>query len=201
LPLQIGAFRNFGGKVIFQNDPFPSLAKIYTRAFSFIANRDSRVELINQHVLQEIPKEAFYQYDGTVILKGNLKSLRQIGTKAFYCAYHSEERSRAVDACTNNTFSVVQLQDLPSLVAISFYAFYDYPGTLEISGSFPALEQIGHGVRRYMHVPTAALFFSFFTAAHGLHLLAAHGYHGFPTITRSLLLRSLCRHFLTQRIP
>ena len=126
------AFRHFAGKVLFINSPFPSLRKIQHMSFSGMTHAQSRVEIINQPVLEMIGVDAFHDTAAAAIVKGNLKSLRYIEDGAFQAG---------VDDCCNQ--SVVDLVDMPSLLFIATSAFFGYRGTLKIAGSLPALETIG----------------------------------------------------------
>jgi hypothetical protein len=48
------AFNDFAGKVLFINNPFPSLRGILPFAFAKMSHAESRVELIDQQVLASI---------------------------------------------------------------------------------------------------------------------------------------------------
>eukprot|EP00729_Bicosta_minor_P000843 gene843-7315_t len=131
------AFSRFGGTLEFMGT-FPLLSRIGASfgsdceglVFERISDANSKIELIDMPALTSIDGNAFYGFNGTLIVSGSFPLLASIHEEAFKFAGNDDSRIEWVDG-------------LPKLVGIADSAFHSFRGTVAFSGSFPLLSNIG----------------------------------------------------------
>lgn len=133
--IERSAFHDFTGRIQFTDSPFPALQSIGTKAFEACLSFESRVELTNQLDLTTLHEMVFRNYNGAVVLSGNLPKLEVLGFQAF----QTLEKSQLHEGVPQ----VVDLEDLPSLKFIGKNVFENFLGNVTVRGKFPSLEFIG----------------------------------------------------------
>ena len=135
--IESSAFQDFTGRIQFKDSPFPALQSIGRKAFTGCSSPNSRVELTNQRELKTLHEKIFDEYDGSVVLSGDLPKLEVIGFEAFR---GSSQRGSKLHA---DVVQAVILKDLPLLKRIGKNAFKNFLGNVSVQSEFPSLEFIG----------------------------------------------------------
>ena len=108
-------------------------------AFQGCSNPKSTVTLIDMDELELVEERAFYNYKGSVLMRGRMPLLESIGVEAFALVPTEENRIFKPQG-----FSTVEVKDLPLLKRVGEHAFDHFKdGNFAFEGTFPRLESIG----------------------------------------------------------